>query len=96
MKPIVSSLKFKLLMQMILYKVGLCGYQQFRFCFVLSTAVKTDEVDVKSNFLVFELFLVLALKPLIANHKTANFGAEVKKKWCPIIFCGYTMHANYI
>ena len=52
--------------------------------FWLETATKTDEVDVKWNLSVFELFSVLTLKPLIANHKTANFDAEAENNKCPI------------
>ena len=44
---------------------------------------KTNEADVPWNFSVFEHFSVLPLKPLIVNHKTANFYAEVQNNWCP-------------
>ena len=47
----------------------------------MKTATETDEVDVKLSFSVFELISILTLKPLIANHKTANFNAQVENNW---------------
>ena len=48
--------------------------------FRLKTAIETEtnEVDVKQNFLVFENSSVLTLKPLVANHKTANLMLKLK------------------
>ena len=41
-------------------------------------AAETDQVDVKPNFSVFKLYLVLTFKLLIANHKTTNLMLKLK------------------
>ena len=55
-----------------LYIIGLCGSRKFRFSVGFRRQPKPFEVDEKPNFSVFKHFSVLTLKPLIANHKTAN------------------------
>ena len=42
------------------------------------TETKTNEVNVTPNFSIFKHFLVLILKPLIANHKTENRMLKLK------------------
>ena len=45
---------------------------------LLEEATETDELDVKSNFSVFEHYLLLTSKPLIAYHKTANLMPKLR------------------
>ena len=55
----------KLMIKKPLSLVSLCGNQKISVRFRLETATETEtnEVDVKPNFSVFELFSVLTLKP---------------------------------
>ena len=53
----------------------------------MATETETDKGDVRLNFLVFELFLVLTLKPLIANLKIANFDGEAENNWSQLRSC---------
>ena len=63
----------------------------------MATKTETNKVDMKPKFVgFFKLFLVLTLKSLIVNYKTANFDAEAENNWCLNYNFGYTVRVNFI
>ena len=66
----VVTFIFKAFFNCIIFLLSLCSNGKFRFR--LKMATETNETDVIPHFMVLEHFLVLILKPFIANHEIIN------------------------